>query len=584
MSVSDSAYPPLGSHVAARARLDWATFLLGFAAAAAVLTGVGLAALWLVRNPLITGWDYLAHVNATLADAALVHAHQWGAVRDQFFLLERFQPPGLRLLGLPVALAFPHAALTALRLSATVCFVLTALLLFAGLRRMAGTAGAAAAVLVYALAPVNITGAQNFMTEQVLLPCAAAVLGLLAAELGASPRSPGTAAGAGQVVRLVGLGLALGWGTLTKLTFLPTFGIVWLGTVLLIWWRERERAALLLRLVLPAALLLLVAWPHYLLNGPRYLAYARATANGFAFQIWPERGMAFAARIVTTLIGEVFGPAGAAVLAAGLVMLGLTWRRLGAGARGFAVMCALAGLPTLAAYCFSRNQTDRYMMLDTLLFGVPAAIGFGAALRAALPAARVAVLIAAAAAAAELAAAWAIAAGTGLDGALLSGLVYASVRPNYACDDRILARLTPPTDGPVRIGVYGESQAVNPNDLTYGYRQAGVPAYVLQFSNSSSSAIDWDAILQLAAQVDYVVIPEQVDGWYAGLATNRTRAEFPQRLAAVAQVTPLGVVATGPQPQCRAALYAVHPLPGAPAPRRPPLLPDTFIPGWTAGM
>jgi hypothetical protein len=28
----------------------------------------------------------------------------------------------------------------------------------------------------------------------------------------------------------------------------------------------------------------------------------------------------------------------------------------------------------------------------------------------------------------------------------------------------------------------------------------------------------------------------------------------------------------------------VRPLPGAPAPRRPPLLPDTFIPGWTAGM
>jgi hypothetical protein len=580
MSFSDAAYPPLGTRVVAARRFDWAALLLWLAAGAAVLTGVGLALLWLVRNPLITGWDYLAHVNATLADAALVRAHDWGAVRDQFFLFERFQPPGLRLLGLPVALAFPHAALTALRLSATVCFVLTAALLFAGLRRIAGAAGAAASVLAYALAPVNITGAQNFMTEQILLPCAAVVIGVLAAELGSPARRPGGA----QVVRLVVLGLALGWGTLTKLTFLPTFGILWLGTALLLWRRERDGAALLLRLVLPAALLLLVAWPAYALNGPRYLAYARATANGFAFQIWPERGLAFAVRVVATLIGDVFGPAGIIVLAAGLVLLVLCWRGLSSEARGFAALCVLAGLPTLAAYCFSRNQTDRYMMLDTLLFAVPVAIGYGAAVRASLPAARAAVAVAAVAAAAELALAWAIAAGAPLHGQLLSGLVYASVRSNYACDYRVMARLTPPVEGPVRIGVYGESQAVNPNDLTYGYREAGVPAWVVQFSNSSSSAIDWDTILREAAQVDYVVMPEQVDGWYATLATNRTRAEFPPHLATVAQVTPMGVVATGNQPQCRAVLYAVRPLPGAPAPRRPPLLPDTFIPGWTAGM
>ena len=236
MSLSETADAPAGLTAKARSRAGWASLLLVVAAAAAVLSGVGLALLWLARNPLITGWDYLSHANAAIADAALVRAHDWGEARDQFFLLNRFEPPGLRLLGAPLALLFWPSALTALRLSATVCFVLTGGVLFAGLRRIAGTAGAAVAVLAYALAPVNISGAQNFMTEQVLLPCAGVVIAALAAELGAAEARPS----ARGVVRLGVLGLALGWGTLTKLTFLPTMVVPWVGVAAWLWWRRRD--------------------------------------------------------------------------------------------------------------------------------------------------------------------------------------------------------------------------------------------------------------------------------------------------------------------------------------------------------
>jgi hypothetical protein len=561
----------------AGSRFGAATLLLAIVAVGAVLTAVGLALLWLARNPLITGWDHLGHADTTLADATLARAHDWGALRDQLFLLDRFEPPGLRLLGLPVALLFWHSALTALRLSATACFVVTAGVLFLGLRRIAGAAGAAAAVLAVALAPVDITGAQNFMTEQVLLLCASIAVAMLAGELGAAELSP---SGSG-LVRLAVLGLALGWGTLTKLTFLPTIGILWLGVVAYLWWRTREGGALLLRLLLPGTLLLFLAWPHYALNGPRYFGYAHATAAGFGFAAWPERGIAFALRLVTTLVGDVFGPGGMVVLAAGLLLLGLSWRRAAAGARLFAALCVLASLPALAAFCFSRNQTDRYLALDTVLLGAAAAIGFGTALRATMSAGRVAVAVAAAAGLAQIGTAWAIAFGMPARSALLSGLAYASVRPNFACDYRALARITPPRDGPVRIGIFGETQAVNPNDVIYGYWHAGVPVQVVQFSNSSAASIDWGPVLADAAQVDYVILPIRVDGWYAGIATNRTRAEFRARLATVAQVTPMGEVATGPEPECRVTLLAVRPLPEAPPPRRPPLRPDTFIPGWT---
>ena len=110
-----------------------------------------------------------------------------------------------------------------------------------------------------------------------------------------------------------------------------------------------------------------------------------------------------------------------------------------------------------------------------------------------------------------------------------------------------------------------------------------MPAYVVQFSNSSSDGIDWAPILAEAAQVDYVVEPVLVEGWYAGIATNRARDDFLARLPTVVAVEPMGEVSTGPVPQCAVRLFAVHPLPGSAPPRRPPLRPETFIPGGVPG-
>ena len=266
------------------------------------------------------------------------------------------------------------------------------------------------------------------------------------------------------------------------------------------------------------------------------------------------------------------------------MLLVLSWRRLAPPARLLASLCLIASLPALLAFCVSRNQTDRYLAMDTLLLATAAGIGIGGALRERVALARAGAALAVIGAAAELAAAWAIAFGRPADSPLLSGLAYAGTRANYACDYRALARLTPPRDGPVRVGIFGETQGANPNDLIYGYRRAGVPAVIVQFSNSSSDGIDWAPILAEAAQVDYIVEPVLAEGWYADLATNRARDEFVARLPTVAAVEPMGEVSTGPVPQCAVRLFAVHPLPGSAPPRRPPLRPETFIPGWSAGL
>jgi hypothetical protein len=563
---------------ATRARLRWPVLVLELASLAAALTVVGLALLWLRRNPVITSWDHLGHTNVSMADAALARAHQWGALRDQIFLFNRWEPPGLRLLGLPVAVAFGPDPLTALRLTSTVLFVLTGLVLFIGLRPFAGRAGAIAAVLLYALAPVNITGAQNFMTESVLQLCGAAVVGLLAAELRAT-QGPDSVAGAG---RFTLLGLAMGWGMLAKLIFLPTYGIPWIGIAAWHWWRERNTAGLLLRLILPGAIVALIAWPHYALNGARYAAYASATASGFGADGWPERGLAFLARAMLSLIGEVFGPGGILVLVAGLALAILAWRRIALEHRVFAVLCVAGSLPTLSAFFLSSNQTERYLAPDVILLGVPVAIGFGAAVRAGWRAGHVAALVSGAAAIGQVAVNWTLPFRPPVASPLLSGLAYATTRPNYACDFAPLARTTVArdVDSPVRVGIYGLTDAVNQNDFAYAFGRQDIPAQVIDLESTSSTNIDWGRVLREAVQLDYVVMPEP-DG--SALATshavNRTLDEFRSRLAASAQVDEIGRFQFGPTANCAVRLLGVHPLPGAAPPRRPPLRPEVHVQG-----
>src|SRR4051794_1066644 len=166
----------------------WPGWLLHLALFAVAATLAGLAALWLIRNPLLASYDEVGHANATLWDALLLREGRLAALRDDIFLRHRSSPPGLRLFGLPIAAAFWNEASTALRISAAVLTLLPALVIYLGLRRMAGHAGAAAGALFFLLTPQNLVGAQSFMTELVLDLAAALAMALLLQEiLGSRP-------------------------------------------------------------------------------------------------------------------------------------------------------------------------------------------------------------------------------------------------------------------------------------------------------------------------------------------------------------------------------------------------------------
>ncbi|WP_431268698.1 hypothetical protein [Dankookia sp. P2] len=146
-------------------------------------------------------------------------------------------------------------------------------------------------------------------------------------------------------------------------------------------WRDRDTADFALRLALPSIGLALVAWPHYLLNIPRYIAYAKATAGGYAYNPVEATGLDFARYAIGDLVWEVFGLGGTALVLAALVAAFLVWRRLAATERAFALLAALAAAPPFLAFLLSHNQTERYMAISLVILAYPAGILLGAMLR-----------------------------------------------------------------------------------------------------------------------------------------------------------------------------------------------------------
>jgi hypothetical protein len=554
----------------------WPGWLLHLALLATVVTLAGLAMLWLQRNPLLTSWDEVMHQNNSMSDALLLRQGNLAALRDAIFLQNRWLPPGLRLIGLPIAATFWDQAPTALRIAAAVLTLLPLPIIWFGLRPVAGAAGATAGALLFALTPQNLVGAQSFMTETVLHLAAALAMTLLLREA-LAPR-PGA-------LRLALLGPVLGLGALSKLTFLPTIGIVWVGVAAWRLWRDRDAASFALRLALPSIGLALVAWPHYLLNIPRYLAYAKATAGGYAYNPVEATGLDFARYAVGDLVWEVFGLGGTALLLAALAAGVLVWRRLAVTERAFVLLAALAAAPPFLAFLLSHNQTERYMAISLVILAYPAGILLGVALRQASGlAARALAGGVGAAALAQLAMAWWVALGGPVEARPFRPMVEAAWRPNFACDFHALTALVPPDHATPRVGLFGLTLAVNPPNLQQAFLRQGTPAKAIEILNDSAVEVDWVQVLRETRKVDLVVVPELF--WQGGRDPlkpssmrnigDRSLGEYRAKLAAEGLVEDRGAIVTGADDYCTVHVLVVRPPLVAPedAERLRPLRPE----------
>src|SRR4028118_1013664 len=96
--------PPVPASLApSRAASRWPRLVLEASAALAVLCCLALAAVWLVRHPVINAYDEVGHIGNTLSDALMLRQGDFAVLRDSLFLWNRWLPPGLRVVGLPIA-------------------------------------------------------------------------------------------------------------------------------------------------------------------------------------------------------------------------------------------------------------------------------------------------------------------------------------------------------------------------------------------------------------------------------------------------------------------------------------------------
>ena len=236
----------------------------------------------------------------------------------------------------------------------------------------------------------------------------------------------------------------LGLGALAKLTFLPTIGIVWVGAAAWRWWRDRDAAGLRAALAVPAVGLALVAWPHYVLNAARYLAYAKATAGGYAYDPGGGDRPRLRRLRLGDLIWEVFGLGGTALLLAGLVAGVLVLAAAAGRQRAFVLLAVLAAAPPFLGFFLSHNQTERYLAISLVILAYPVGLLLGAALRTARAGtARALAGGGAGCLLVQLALCWAVALAGPVEARPLRPMVEAAWRPNLACDFCALAGLVP---------------------------------------------------------------------------------------------------------------------------------------------
>ena len=249
-------------------------------------------------------------------------------------------------------------------------------------------------------------------------------------------------------------------------------------------------------------------------------------------------------------------------------MLGvLGWRRLSAGERGFILLAVLAATPAFLGFLLSKNQTERYLGISIVALAYPVGLAVGVGLRdlrlAAM--ARGAVAVVAAAAFLQLGAAWLVALAGPIEGRPLRPMVEANWRVNLACDLTPLTALAPgqgeaARGDRIRIGVFGLTQAVNPNTIRHAFLRQGRDAQVIELVTDSATSIDWPQVMAESAQIDLIILPEVF--WQHGTdptkppgernVADRSIDEYREKLQAAGLIEDRGAIANGAIPMHRA--------------------------------
>lgn len=196
-------------------------FWLMYAAATVIVIMVA-ATRWSFDNPYGTSWDEAEYINQVLGDHQRLEDGKFHKVAGRI-LKGSGRPPAYRVLALPLVTLF-GAHTETMRLLSLLAFALSAWFVYSAARLIASPLAGAFAVLIFALSPEVVSASLWFSTEGPLYVATSAMLYYLFVSRTSRSERP---------ANWIGLGLAVGLGLVSKVSFLviapPVLGF-WLLT------------------------------------------------------------------------------------------------------------------------------------------------------------------------------------------------------------------------------------------------------------------------------------------------------------------------------------------------------------------
>jgi Dolichyl-phosphate-mannose-protein mannosyltransferase len=220
--MTDSSFPRLRfkPSIALSSPKSW----LGFALCTLIVLSFA-SYFWLAAHPHPLNWDEAFYFNRVHGDVWTLKNLGERKLLEVFWNEDRARPPLYRLLAFPVALIFGSNPFI-LRLISLLSLWISLGFVFLTVRRIGGTTAGALAAIVLSLCPVILQPSLFFLTEHSLYLSISATLYFLLRDWNREPERV-------RSTSWIGLGIALGLGSLSKVTFATIAGPIMLTAFIL---------------------------------------------------------------------------------------------------------------------------------------------------------------------------------------------------------------------------------------------------------------------------------------------------------------------------------------------------------------
>jgi 4-amino-4-deoxy-L-arabinose transferase-like glycosyltransferase len=345
-------------------------FWIGFSLFSLIVLTVA-AYFWIVAHPHPINWDEALYFNRVQGDVWTLKNLGKRKFIEVLWSQNRSRPPLYRLLALPVGLLFGTNPFI-LRLTSLLYLWLTLGFVFLTVRRIGGSNAGAAIAIALPLCPVILKPSMFFFTEYSLYLPIAATLYFLLRDWNREQQRTST---------WIGLGIALGLGSLAKVTFATIAGPMMLAAVILSG-LKLVRTPSLRHLFSASGLGIAILLPWWILNWKPAWEFAQYSAQFVRSSVGPAGHPYTLVKWLSVVVQTGFGiPVALLVLAITVTFIVQLWRKrikLDRTQATALCVCASGFVPLWLLAAVGDNHNPR--LIAPSFFPLMAAVGIFAAL------------------------------------------------------------------------------------------------------------------------------------------------------------------------------------------------------------